>query len=145
MGEYIQRKNFGWNTANRGNKTADIKAAIERKEKSIKSYTDAKSLAIAVSSAFNSASDLCNIMVSKDFLPNPATKDGNEKYWETHAKLYDDFVNGFLDAQEDAQETMKKTFYEAPKKVVPAVSYAREKALQDVGQDIKEGQMLIGE
>lgn len=136
QGEYIPRKNFYWQTANKKGKTAEIKEAMDRKERSIQRFVDAKSLSIAVSSAFNSASDLCNTLVASGGVPNPLTD--SKGYWEAHSKLYEELLNGFLDAQEEAAE-WQRGLKEAPK----VVSHAREKALEDARQDMKEGGLLL--
>ncbi len=87
-------------------KNAGIERAMERKERGIRAYTDAKTLSIAVSSAFNSASDLVNGLVA-----NKAVKVA--EYWEVHTKWYDEFFNRFMDAQDAAKTNANKPFQEA--------------------------------
>ena len=79
-------------------KDAKIAGFIQRKESSIKKYTDAKSMSIAISSAFNMSAERCNALVS-------VSKLDDKDYWEVHEGYYNEYLERFLAAQEDGAMT----------------------------------------
>ena len=116
-------KNYSkFGNANAGKKE-DIEKAVKRKEDSIKKYTDSKSLSIAVSSAFNGASQIATALLHNGELKM-------EQYWEAHKQLYEEYLTFFLEAQSTEASKFAQKAYESTKVgglLIPDVS--KEKAL----------------
>jgi len=102
------------------NKSGQIRKFQAEKEEKIKRHTDAKSLSIAVSSAFNGAAQLATAMVQVGAI-KPA------KYWETQEKLYKEYLERFISAQQvEAEEFSNK---------VARVVERKQSNLEDVQRD----------
>lgn len=86
-----------WNKRGGASKETAIKKAIERKESSIKSFTDAKSMQIAVSSAFNGAAEIVSILLGLG-------KVDPSEYWEVHDLWYDKYLALYMRKQNEARE-----------------------------------------
>lgn len=82
-----------------------IKEAVERKEKSIKGFVDAKSASIAVSSAFNGATTICAALISSGRL------DGKD-FWEKHSEIYKEYLERFANEQIDGAEIYNQITFE---------------------------------
>lgn len=91
--QYFRPKSKSLNS----NKEAGIERMVARREKSIQSFTDKKSMSIAISSAFNGAASLCTALVQ-------IGKIEPESFWEEHEKWYTDYLERFLDKQEQPKE-----------------------------------------
>lgn len=102
---YVQKKEYSKPPAfGYASKTAGIAQAMKRKEDGIKRHTDLKSVSIAVSSAFNSTTELVNILVDKGIVSLEKNgKRSMEDYWKTHTSLYKQMLERFTDAQDDAK------------------------------------------
>lgn len=74
-----------------------MKAAILRKESNIKQSQDRKSIQIAISSTFNSASDIMRVLVEKGTVPPPP----DAAYWTKHNVVFKDMLKHFYDAQDE--------------------------------------------
>jgi len=81
------------------NKEASIEKMVDRRERSIQSFADKKSVSIAISSAFNGAADICTTLLHIGKLEP-------EKFWDEHEKWYEDYFNRFMEKQE--QPTQKQ-------------------------------------
>ena len=91
-----------------------IKEAVERKEKSIKGFVDAKSASIAVSSAFNGATTICAALISSGRL------DGKD-FWKEHSEIYKEYLERFATEQVDGAQMYNNLILE---KTSPKVSGA---------------------
>lgn len=108
-------------------KSVEITAAMERKKADIKSFQDLKGVSIAVSSAFNSASDLCTVLVRTGKLDS-------EGYWKIHEELYREFLSRFTAKQQEA----KAGFYEVASKAAQAAAKHKDVGLDDAEREIGE-------
>ncbi len=81
---------------NKLNNTRDekIKKAIEYKEKSIAKFSDKKTIGIAISSAFNNASQICVALLNTGKLTE-------ENFWVKHSIIYKTYLKLFVEAQND--------------------------------------------
>lgn len=81
------------------NKTAQIATHVAHKEKMIRTYVDEKSLSIAVSSAFNNASQFCIALLHTGQIKS-------EQFWDVHEEMYVEYLEKFLGKQDTAKDDM---------------------------------------
>lgn len=82
------------NKLNNSKKDAQIEKNIDRREKSISKFADAKSRSIMITSAFNGAWDMVVALVhTQQITP--------EQRWEEHEKLYQEYFERLQGKQND--------------------------------------------
>jgi Zn/Cd-binding protein ZinT len=125
-GGYPQRS---FRTFSKTDKSKEIKQHEEDKTARIMKFNDAKSTQIAVSSAFNGAWDMVVALVSVGKL-DPIKED----IWNKHGEFYAEFLQFFLDAQDDAA----KEFMNVKFNKVARVSEQQQRGLDEAENDVSD-------
>lgn len=82
-----------------------INTAIERRETSIRTYTEKKTEQINITSSFNAAAAFCTALMNNKLLD---PKD----YWTKHKEIYDDYLSRLVEAQNGARNGIQEMTYE---------------------------------
>lgn len=122
-------------------KTANIEKAVQRKENSIKTYTDNKDKSIAISSATNFAGNMVIELVArekgKDFTQGMIR--------DSIATNYEMFLRIFLNNQNDTDGVYMKIQQEIARKNEIFEQAGNDEAIADFGSNERSDQPLITE
>ena len=92
-----QYRGGAFRTFSRANKSTEIAQFQEKKMRDITAYTDAKTLQINVTSAFNGAAELCTALLAKGEIEFGT-------YWKRHEEIYQEYFSRLMEAQRNVRQ-----------------------------------------
>ena len=124
-----------WNRRGGGSKESAIKSAMDRKENSIRQFADAKSMQIAVSSAFNGAAQIVTALLSIGAIKP-------EEYWDTQEEWYFEYLKRYNTAQADVSKDANSEVTNKKGRKADLIAENKDLAAQDFASDAESKDIL---